>query len=318
MNAGIKEINISGHKKNFIFFAFITCFIFSSEELYAGKGLSIVTSNCSIGSIARSIVGEMGEVISIGDGRFDLHRIEPRPSFLYYLSKADYVIPVGMRLDTWFTSMIDHSGNSKIYPGEDGFIVVYDKLEILEFPEYRLGQIRSGDIHPEGNPHYWLFPQNALKIAEIIASKLSEQNPDKKEYFLERYRKFSLELENLKSELNDMFKAFRGTKAVGYHNSWRYFEKFLGFEILEFLEPAPGIPPSPSQVQKVINTIKENNIKIIIHEPLQPLSQIKFISEITQVRPVELYQDCVPKIKDINDYQSLLIYNTRRLVEALR
>lgn len=301
-----------------IFTTFLIYLIFSySQELYA-KELRIITSICSLGSIAREILGESGEVISIGDGRFDLHKIEPRPSFLYHLSRADYVIPVGMRLDTWFMSMIDSSGNSKIYPGSKGFIITYDRLEILEIPEYNIGQIRTGDIHPEGNPHYWLLPENALKIAEIIANKLSEENPDKKDYFLQRYSDFRSEIEKLVSELRDMFKNFYGVKVVAYHNSWRYFEKFLGFEVIEFLEPAPGIPPTPSQVQKVINTIRENNVKVILYEPFQPISQIRFISERTQAKPVEIYQDCVPKIKDISDYKNLLIYNTKKLIDGLK
>lgn len=276
--------------------------------------IKIVTSICSIGDIAQKILGNSGEAINLADGRFDLHKIEPRPSFLFHLSRADFVIPVGMRLDTWFLSLIDSARNPKIYPGEQGFIVLYDKLEILEIPSPDIKKV--GDIHAEGNPHYWLLPDNAQKIAKIISQKLERTYHSP--IFKENEKKFSEEIEKLKRELKQEFKPFEGVEVIAYHNSWRYFEKFLGFKVVEFLEPAPGIPPTPSQIQKVIDTIKGKGIKVLIYEPFQPLSPIKSVSEKTGIKPVELYQDCVPKISEVKDYISLLRYNTKKLVEALK
>ncbi|MCX7734365.1 MAG: metal ABC transporter substrate-binding protein [bacterium] len=287
-----------------------------SSRSYA-REINVVAPICSFGSIAKSILGQNAKVQILADGRFDLHRVEPRPSFLAYLAKADYVLPVGMRLDTWFISLIDASRNSRIYPGSPGFIVLYDKVKILEIPAFKPGEARAGDIHPEGNPHYWLSPDNALIIAETIAKTISAQIPES-EHIYQNYLKFKADIENLKTELKQIFSQFRGSEAIAYHNSWRYLEDFLGFEVKEFLEPAPGIPPTPSQIEKVINLIKQRNIKIIIYEPFQPTSPVESVSRRTGTKAVELYQDCVPKLDYAKDYFSLLRYNTKKLIESLK
>lgn len=282
------------------------------------KIIKVVTSTCSIGEIAKFILRDIGDVISLADGRFDLHRVEPRPQFLFQISKADYVIPVGMDLDGWFISVIEAAKNPRVFPDSPGFIVLSRGLEILEIPTIRPGEVRAGDIHPEGNPHYWLSPENAERIAEMIADVLTKDRRLPSEKIKMNLDAFKFEIGKLKDELTERFVPFKGAEVIAYHNSWRYLEKFLGFKVVGFLEPAPGIPPTPSHLQRIIELVRSRGIKVIIYEPFHPESHVRMVSEKTRARAVRLFQDCVPKIPEVSDYFSLMRYNVQKLADGLK
>jgi zinc/manganese transport system substrate-binding protein len=281
------------------------------------KEIQIVTSTCSLGDIAKNVGGEKVKVINLSDGRFDLHFVEPRPSMLMHIRRADAVIPVGLGFDSWFISLINSAGNRKVIEGQKGYIVAYEGIKLLEVPEFKIGEARIGDIHPEGNPHYWLSPENAIKIAHNIAKRLKEISPENGDYFFENARKFEERINELANNIKKDFSKYEGIEAIGYHKSWQYLAEFLGMKMVEHIEPYPGIPPTSAHLTKLISIIKERNIKLLLYEPFRPKREIKMLEEKTGIKGVEIYEDCVPEIQELKDYESLIKYNVSKIIYAL-
>ncbi len=285
--------------------------------LLISKEIQIVSSTCSLGDIAKNVGAEKVKVINLSDGRFDPHFVEPKPSMLIYIRKADAVIPVGLGLDMWFISLINSAGNRKVIEGQKGYIVPYEGINLLEVPEFKVGEARIGDIHPEGNPHYWLSPENAIKIAYNIAKRLKEIYPENGDYFLENAQKFEEKIKELSNNIKKDFSKYKEVEAIGYHKSWQYLAEFLGIKMVEHIEPFPGIPPTSAHLTKLISLIKERNIKLLLYEPFRPKKEIKMLEEKTGIKGVEIYGDCVQDIQELKNYESLIKYNVVKIISAL-
>lgn len=281
------------------------------------KEIQIVSSTCSLGDIAKKIGGEKVKVVTLSDGRFDLHFVEPRPSMLMHIRKADAVIPVGLGFDLWFISLINSAGNRKVIEGQKGHIIAYEGINILEVPELKIGEPRIGDIHAEGNPHYWLSPENAIKIAHNIARGLKEISPENEEYFFENAQKFTQRMNELIEKIRSDFSKYEGIEAIGYHKSWPYLADFLKIKMVEHVEIYPGIPPTSAHLSKLISLIKERKVRILLYEPFRPKREIKMLEEKTGIKGVEIPEDCIPEIEELKDYESLIKYNVSKIISAL-
>ena len=220
--------------------------------------ISIVASSTDLASIAEEIGGDKIEVTSLTSGKKNLHSVEILPSYMLKVSKADVYLKIGKALDYWADAIIDGSRNSdlKIIDCSKG-------VEMLELP---IGKVDAsmGDVHPDGNPHYWLNPANGIIIAQHFYETLVSLEPDNTSYFKTNLDRFVAELSRLQEEITNCCK---GTIVIGYHNSWPYLEKAIGIEVAGFIEPKPGIEPTASHTNDIINLMKSTNIKLIIMEP---------------------------------------------------
>src|SRR5919206_872757 len=166
----------------------------ASPALAQGK-LNVVTTTEDLASIAREVGGDRINVEAIARGYQDPHFVEAKPSFILRLQRADLLIVVGRELEIgWLPPLIQQSRNAKIQPGAEGYLDASLHAEILEIPT---GQVTRamGDVHPLGNPHYWLDPENGKRIAQAIAAKLSELRPNDKAYFDQRLADFTSRLD---------------------------------------------------------------------------------------------------------------------------
>ena len=125
----------------------------------------------------------------------------------------------------------------------------------------------EGDIHIYGNPHYWLDPANGKIMAQNICNGLVRLDPDHRDTFTANLQRFDETIDAKIKEWTVKASVFKNTKVIVYHNEWPYFEQRFGIVIADYLEPKPGIPPTPSQLAKVIGEMKRDNIKIIINSP---------------------------------------------------
>ncbi|GBD03593.1 Manganese ABC transporter substrate-binding lipoprotein [bacterium HR19] len=278
------------------------------------KKIKVVSPICTFADIAKNIGGDRVDVINLSDGLNDPHFVEPRPSMIIHMRNAEVVIPIGLRLDLWFFSLIEKSANPKIFEGSSGFIRTYEGVRILEVPEYKFGQPRIGDIHPEGNPHYWLPPDNAKAIAMNIAKKLSELYPEDKEFFIKNTEIFTKKIDEAVEDLKREFSRFEGVKAVQYHKTFTYFADFFKIKIVGEMEPYPGIPPTPSHISQLAEKMKKEGVELIIYEPFRNKKDVEKLSKITSAIPTQIYADCVPQINELKDYISLIRYNIRKII----
>ena len=282
--------------------------IMSIISFLFGK-VRIVSSTTDIADIVKIIGGDHVTVTSIARGNQDPHYIEILPSYMLKVRKADIYFMVGMELDLWAQQIIDGSRNRKV-------MVVDCSVEINKM-EVPTGQIDAsmGDIHRFGNPHYWLDPVNGKLIARMVAEKLINHDSKNAEQYQSNLTQFENDLNSAISIWTKRFSDLRNKNIIFYHNSWPYFSKRFGLITVGFLEPKPGITPSPSQLNQVINQIKENEIEVIASESYFSDRAPKFIESKTNVITVKLAQS-VGAIEGADSYINLFETNLLILAKA--
>lgn len=233
----------------------------------AASKLNVVTSTEDLAAIGREIGGDHITIDSIAKGYQDPHFVEPKPSFLLKLRNADVLAVVGLQLEIgWLPPLITQSGNSKIQVGNKGYFDVSTACEILELPAGIVTRA-DGDVHPLGNPHYWLDPENGRRIGRAMKDKFSELQPADAAYFGQRLKEFEQRLSDSEKRWDAEMAPFKGRKVVTYHRSFPNFAKRFGLNIVDYVEPKPGIPPTPTHTLELINKMKQENVKLILVEP---------------------------------------------------
>lgn len=295
-----------------ITFAFLT-----AGNALAAK-LNIVTTTSDLASIAREIGGQQVEVTSIARGYQDPHFVEPKPSFLLLLQKADLLAVVGLELESsWLPPLIDQSRNAQIRPGSRGYLDLSQGVEILDRPSGAVNR-SMGDIHAMGNPHYWLDPANAVRIGIQITKRLGELEPANAGYYEARLNQFKLKMNEANKRWTAMLAPYKGSKIVTYHNSWPNFMRRYGLNVAGYIEPKPGVPPSPSHLFSLISMMKENKVKAIVMEPYFDHKTPQSVAERTGATLVVLYPSVGGAKSGTDDYFQLFDTNIRNLIEALK
>jgi zinc/manganese transport system substrate-binding protein len=284
---------------------------------HAQGKLNVVTTTEDLGSLAREVGGDKVVVTALAKGYQDPHFVDPKPSFILAVSRADVLMAVGRELEIgWLPPLLTSGRNAKIQPGGAGYLDASLNVRILELPT---GQITRamGDVHPLGNPHYWLEPGNGRLIAQAILAKLSEVSPANKAYFAQRYADFDTRLAAAEKRWNAAMAPYKGTKLVTYHRSWPNFMEHFGLDVMGYVEPKPGIPPSPSHTLELIEDMKRQGVKIIAVEPYFDLKTPQAIA--SQVGgTVLVLAPSVGGAKEVTDYIQLFDYDVNLLAGALK
>jgi ABC-type Zn uptake system ZnuABC Zn-binding protein ZnuA len=291
------------------------CALCLSHPARADNKLQIVTSTTDLASLAQEVGVDKVNVESIARGYQDPHFVEPKPSFLLKLRKADLLIVVGLDLEIgWLPPLITQSTNPKIQVGAPGYLDASRFARILEIPS---GQVTraEGDVHPLGNPHYWLDPENGLRIAKGIQGKLSEIRPGDSAYFAQRYSDFEQRLKQADQRWLAEMKPYEGRKIATYHRSWPNFAEHFHINVVGYVEPRPGIPPSPQHTVELIQQMKRDNVKVIVVEPYFDLKTPNSIARETGGLVVVL-PPSVGGEKEITDYFKLFDYDINKLKQA--
>ena len=202
--------------------------LFTPLGAEAQTKLNVVTTTEDLGSLAREIGGDNVSVAALAKGYQDPHFVDPKPSFILAVSRADLLIVVGRELEIgWLPPLVNSSRNARIQPGAKGYLDASQNVRILEIPT---GQITRamGDVHPFGNPHYWLEPGNGRLIAQAISDKLGELAPANAAYFAQRYADFDKRLAAGEKRWDAAMAPYKGTKLVTYHRSWPNFMERFG------------------------------------------------------------------------------------------
>jgi zinc/manganese transport system substrate-binding protein len=278
--------------------------------------IKVVTTTMDMKSIAEMIGGNKVSVQSIATGYQNPHFVDPKPSYIISLSNADLFVTVGLDLETgWSPQLLSSARNSKIQKGSPGYVDASEGVALLQVPSsVNRGE---GDIHIYGNPHYWLDPLNGKVIARNIANGLEKIDPSNRTFYEANLETFFVKIDMKLKEWSAELAPFKGSKIIAYHNEWVYFEKRFGLEIVDFLEPKPGIPPSPSQLVKVIKEVTANKIKIIISSPYFTSSSSDVVSKQTGVKVLTLATS-TGAFGNIKNYFDLFDYDVAQLVAALK
>ncbi len=281
----------------------------------AAKKLNVVTSTTDMAALAQEVGGDKINVESIAKGYQDPHFVEAKPSFLLKLRNADLLIAVGLQLEIgWLPPLITQSGNPRIQPGANGYLDASQFAQILDIPTGPVSRA-MGDVHPLGNPHYWLDPDNGRRIAKGIANKLAEMDPADQAYFQQRLADFENRLGQAEKRWEAAMASFRGRKIVTYHNSWPNFAHHFGLNVVGYVEPRPGIPPTPGHTLELIQMMKRENVKVLIMEPYFDSKTPNSIGAATGAKVLVLMPS-VGGEKEITDYFKLFDYDIGLLTQA--
>ena len=285
--------------------------------LAEAKKLTVVTATTDLAALAQEVGGDKISVESIAKGYQDPHFVEAKPSFLLKLRQADLLIVVGLQLEIgWLPPLINQSGNARIQVGAPGYLDASQFAEILDIPTGTVTRA-MGDVHPLGNPHYWLDPENGRRIAKGIAGKLGDLDPSNTAYYQERFQDFDKRLAAAEQKWDAEMKPYHGRKVVTYHNSFPNFAKHFGLNVIGYVEPRPGIPPTPSHTIELIGLMKRENCKLILVEPYFDLKTPQAIARDTGGLVVQ-YLPSVGGEKQVTNYFELFDYDIGLLTKAFQ
>jgi ABC-type Zn uptake system ZnuABC Zn-binding protein ZnuA len=302
-------------------FAAISGVLLAASSLHpqTAARLKVVASTSDLAALALEVGGDRVHVEALAPGAADPHSVPEKSSYLLKLQHADLLIAVGLELDTWLTgrhhipSALSQSGNSRIQPGASGYFDASQYAEILEIPTS--SYVR--DIHPLGNPHYWLDPDNGRRIAQALAGKLRDLRPSDGTYFLNRFQVFRERLADEEKAWSTKLRPYRGTKVITYRRSWSNFLKHFQLVSIGEIEPSAGIPPSERHTKELIRLMRDEKVRIILVEPYFRLDTANAIAGATGAKVV-IMAPSVGSMNGISDYFKLFDYDLTVLTKALQ
>lgn len=251
--------------------------------------LNVVCTTPDLAALARAVGGEAAEVSSLARPTEDPHFVEPKPSLIVRLRDADALVEGGAELEIgWLPPLLERAGNRQIMPGSKGHVKGNEGVKMLEVP----GTLdrSKGDIHAAGNPHYLMDPLNAKVVAEHLERAFASLEPGSAAVFKANREKLSAQLEERMGVWQSKLAPFKGETVVGYHNSWPYFGERFGVRIDLFLEPKPGIPPSPAHLAQVIMEMKRRKSRVVIVDAYLDRRTAETVAARTDATVVEVTQ----------------------------
>ncbi len=276
--------------------------------------VNIVTTTQDPAALARAVGGDHVDVTALAKGYQDPHFLEAKPSYMVKLNRADLVVVIGLDLEAGYLSaLLAGARNEKVMPGQKGFLDLGTVIQPLEVVP--MADRSQGDIHPNGNPHYWLDPENARLMARAIAARLDDVDPQHKADYDKNLADFEKKLGEKEAEWQQRMAPLKGQGVVTYHRSWSYFARRYDLTVVDFIEPKPGIPPTPAHTLEVIRTMQGRGVRIILMENFYDSQVADFIAQKTGAKVV-VVPNSVNGDKGVDTYFDLLDRITGELSKA--
>lgn len=268
--------------------------------------VKVVATTTVIYDLVKEIGKDKVTVDYIARGDQDPHFVEVLPSYMVKLRNADILFKIGMGLEMWANQLVDGSRNDKL-------LVVELSTDIMkkEVPNFK-PDASYGDVHPFGNPHYWLDAENAKVMAKEIYETLSSSDGDNSTFYKKNYDDFVKRLDSKIAEWDKKMSKLKGSSMIFFHASWTYFADRYGINIAGYVEPKPGISPSPSHNAELVRLIKSKNIKTILMENFYSDSAPNQLSELTGIKVIKV-PTAVYGMKGIDSYIQMMDYIVNEL-----
>lgn len=279
--------------------------------------LRVVTSTTDLYDIARAVGGSRIRATHIGQGYQDPHFIQPKPSYVLQLRDADVWAFVGLDLEIgWMPPLLESARNPRIRRGAPGYIDASTAIRVLDTPRGNVDR-SMGDVHTLGNPHYWLDPENGRRIARLFRARFTQLDPANAAHYERNAKEFEARLDAAERGWAADLAAIRGKPVVAWHTSWRYFAEYSKMNIVAFMEPKPGVPPSPAHLYRVVQTVKQTGAKVIVMEPFFDRKVADLVARQSGIKVLVL-PPSVGGVRGVNDYVSLMRHNLSQLAAAVR
>jgi len=284
--------------------------------MWAQAKLNVVATTPDLAAIAKEIGGDQVEITTLAGPTEDPHFVDAKPSFIVKLNKADALIEGGAELEIgWLPPLLAGSRNPKIQSGQPGRILCNEGISMREVPTAL--DRSKGDLHASGNPHFMVDPANARIVAQHLTEAFCKLDAKSSDTFRASAKKFTDALDAKTLEWAKTLAPFKDRQIVAYHNSWLYFAERFGLKIELFLEPKPGIPPSPAHLADVIAKMKEKNARVVIVDPYLNRKTAETVARATEATVVDVAQFPGGVKGTEGGYIALMDYLVNTLAKAL-
>ena len=279
--------------------------------------LQIVTTTQDLAALAEAVGGETVKVQSLTPGTRDPHFAAAKPSMIRKVFRADLLLVIGADMEIgWLPPLLQSARNARVQPGNAGYLDLSSAVPILG---KRSGPVSRamGDVHAKGNPHYWLDPRNGVHMAQAIAARLGELDPEHAADYQRRFQAFARTLDNKLLGWRAGLAHLDSEPVIAYHTSFVYLADAFGFRIVDEVEPKPGIAPSAASLNALLTRIKTDHIGVLIMEPYYERRSARYLNEQTGIHVavlpqsvgarkgidsyIELFDAIVTALKDVED-----------------
>jgi ABC-type Zn uptake system ZnuABC Zn-binding protein ZnuA len=283
----------------------------------SAQSLRIVATTTDLGSLARSVAGDLAQVETIVPPATDAEAFEPRPSDLARLRGAAVVVRVGLGYDHWLDKLLAAHGDAALGRRGAGYVDASLGIPLLEVKGSSLDPAnQDGHAHGLANPHYWLDPVNAEFITGGIAEAIIRVAPALTDRIVAARDEFLARLKVHLAGWEHLLAPHRGARLIAYHNTWPYFARRFRLNVVDVIETKEGITPSPARLAKLAATIRAQNVRVILHEPFEPDDASRLLARRTGAVVVKLAPS-VGSVPNASGYTELLDYDVGTLAQAL-
>ena len=288
-----------------------------AAQTAAAQTLRIVATTGDLASLARAVTGDLAQVEAMIPPAADPEAFEPRPSDLAKLKGAAIVVRVGLGFDHWLDKLLSAQGDASVNRGGSGYVDASIGIALLEVKGSSIDPAnRDGHAHGLANPHYWLDPLNAEVITGAIAEAVIRVSPAMSEKIIAGRDAFIARLKARLAEWEQRLAPHRGARLIAYHNTWPYFARRFRLNIVDVIEVKDGVAPSPARLAKLAATMREQKVRVIVHEPFEPEDAPALLARRTGAVVVKLAPS-VGSMPAAADYLALFDYNVGTLAQAL-
>ena len=281
----------------------------------ASAATRVVATTADLAVLAVAIGENLVEVETVVPPGSDPEAFEPRPGDLDKVRHADILVRVGLGYDYWLDRLIGQIADRRLMRGGEAYVDASAGIPLLEIRGESVVN-EGGHAHGVANPHYWLDPENAAIVTAGIAEALARRIPAEAARILANRERFLAGLNARLQRWSAQLAAFTGVKLIAYHNSWPYFARRFRLDIVDFIEPKPGVAPSPAHLAKLIAEGRRANVRAILHEPYEPDDASRLVAQKLGA-PFVLLATSVESVAGVKDYLDLFEYNTATLAKAL-
>ena len=281
----------------------------------SGK-IRVVATTTDLKALTEAVGGKLVDVDALARGNQNPHDLEVRPSLMVKVRQADLLIVNGLELDQWAEVVVQGANNPNVIPGARGRVDASSGVPLLEVPQSRVDR-SMGDVHPVGNPHYTADPGTVAVVTANILAGLVRIAPEQRAAFERNREEFLARLDRALAGWSAEMAPFKGSKVVVDHNMWPYFLTRFGLVQAGSIEERPGIPPTPTHLTRLIASMKDDKVRVILTVPWGDQKLAARIAQETGARVV-VAASAVGAVKGSDGYLETIDYNVKAIAQAMK
>jgi ABC-type Zn uptake system ZnuABC Zn-binding protein ZnuA len=297
-------------------FACVLALALFASPAWSAPPLRVVATTTDLASLVEAVGGNRVAVESLAPALADPHALDVKPAQIARLHTADVLVRVGLDHEPWLAGALRAAGNARIARGGEGDVDASRGVALLQAETPRLRADVRPHSHGFGNPHYWLDPENGRAITATIAEALVRASPGDGALFEANRARFLERLDAGLARWRAALAPWRGARIVVVHETWPYFAARFDLRIVAAAEPAPGVPPTPSELAALIARMRSGAVALVIGDPYSDPQLLRQLADRSGARAVTL----VPSVggdAEARDYIALFDLNVKRAAAAL-